>query len=72
MDWLAKYLAVIDCARKQVMLRPWGEGEVMHVGSRVRPFRPGSLFLELIVREEGRVDEDVHRLSQTEQGDDQE
>ena len=25
MDWLMKYSAVIDCARKQVTLTPWGE-----------------------------------------------
>jgi hypothetical protein len=36
MDWLAKHLAIIDYTRKHFMLRPWGEGEVMYVGSRVR------------------------------------
>jgi hypothetical protein len=28
MDWLAKHLAVIDYAHKQITLKPWGEGEV--------------------------------------------
>jgi hypothetical protein len=36
MDWLTMHLAVIDCALKQVMLTPRGEGKVMHVGSRAR------------------------------------
>jgi hypothetical protein len=35
MDWLARHSVVIDCARKQVMLKTWG-GEVTYVGSRVR------------------------------------
>jgi hypothetical protein len=33
MDWLMRHSAVIYCARKQVMLTPWGEGEVTYVGS---------------------------------------
>jgi hypothetical protein len=33
MDWLMRHSAVIDCARMQVMLTPWGEGEVTYVGS---------------------------------------
>jgi hypothetical protein len=36
MDWLMKHSAVIDCAQKQVMLTPWGEGKVTYVGSRAR------------------------------------
>ncbi|XP_059436568.1 uncharacterized protein LOC132169566 [Corylus avellana] len=40
MDWLVKHLAVIDCARKQVTLKLWGEGEVTYVGSRMRSFPP--------------------------------
>jgi hypothetical protein len=36
MEQLAKHLAIIDCVSKQVKLRPWGEGEVMYVGSQVR------------------------------------
>ena len=33
MDWLTKYSVVIDCARKQVTLTPWGEGKLTYVGS---------------------------------------
>ena len=33
MDWLMKYSAVINCARKQVMLTPWGEENMTYVGS---------------------------------------
>ena len=40
MDWLTKYLMIIDCAQKQVMLTLLGEGKVMYVGSRVRSFPP--------------------------------
>ena len=40
MDWLAKYSAVIDCARKQVTLTPWGEGKMTYVGSRARSLPP--------------------------------
>jgi hypothetical protein len=36
MDWLMRHLAIIDCVLKQVMLTPWGEGKVTHVGSRTR------------------------------------
>ena len=36
MDWLARHSAIIDCARKQVTLKPYGEGEGTYVGSRVR------------------------------------
>jgi hypothetical protein len=35
MDWLARHLAVINCARKQVTLMPCGEVEVTYVESRV-------------------------------------
>jgi hypothetical protein len=34
MDWLAKHHANIDCTRKRVTLRPWGDTEVIFVGSR--------------------------------------
>jgi hypothetical protein len=40
MDWLTKQLAVIDCARKQVTLMPWGEGKVTYVGSQARSLPP--------------------------------
>ena len=33
MDWLTKYLMVINCAQKQVTHTPWGEGKVTYVGS---------------------------------------
>jgi hypothetical protein len=33
MDCLAKHLVIIDCAQKQVTHKPWGEGEVMYIGS---------------------------------------
>jgi hypothetical protein len=33
MDWLMRHSAVIDCARKQVMLTLWGEGKVAYIGS---------------------------------------
>jgi hypothetical protein len=36
MDCLMKHSTVINCALKQVMLMPWGEGKVTYVGSRVR------------------------------------
>ena len=36
MDWPAKHQMIINCARKQVMLRSSREGEVTYVGSRVR------------------------------------
>ena len=44
MDWLVKHLATIDYTRKQVTLRPWGEGEVTCVGLRVK-----SLYYEVYV-----------------------
>ena len=28
MDWLVRHLTIINCARKQVALKSWGEGEV--------------------------------------------
>jgi hypothetical protein len=40
MDWLTRHSAVIDCAWKQVMLMPWGEGKVTYVGSRARSLPP--------------------------------
>jgi hypothetical protein len=40
MDWLTKHLVVIDCALKQVMLTPWGEGKVIYVRSRARSLPP--------------------------------
>jgi hypothetical protein len=40
MDWLMKQLVVIDCARKQVTLMPWGEGKVTYVGSQARSLPP--------------------------------
>jgi hypothetical protein len=40
LDWLAKHFAVINCARKQVMLKPWEEGGVTFVGSQVRSLPP--------------------------------
>ena len=40
MDWLARHSVVIDCAWKQVILTPWGDGEVTYVGSRVRSLPP--------------------------------
>jgi hypothetical protein len=36
MDWLTRHLTVIDYARKQVILTPWGEGKVKYVGLRAR------------------------------------
>jgi hypothetical protein len=36
MDCLVRHSVIIDCARKQVMLKLWGEGEVMCVGLQVR------------------------------------
>ena len=36
MDWLMKHSAVHDCARKQVMLTPWGEERMTYVGSQAR------------------------------------
>jgi hypothetical protein len=36
MDWLTRHSKVIDYTRKQVMLKPWGVGEVTYVGSQVR------------------------------------
>jgi hypothetical protein len=33
MAWLMRHSAVIDCALKQVMLMPWGEGKVTYIGS---------------------------------------
>jgi hypothetical protein len=40
MDWLAKHHANIDCARKRVTLRPWGDTEVTFVGSRANTLLP--------------------------------
>jgi hypothetical protein len=40
MDWLTRHSMVIDCTRKQVTLKPWGEGKVTYVGSRVRSLPP--------------------------------
>jgi hypothetical protein len=40
MDWLARHSTIINCARKQVTLKPWGEGEVIYVGLRVRSLPP--------------------------------
>ena len=40
MDWLTRHSAIIECAQKQVTLMPWGEGEVMYIGSRVRSLPP--------------------------------
>jgi hypothetical protein len=31
---------VIDCARKQVTLTPWGEGKVTYIGSQARSLPP--------------------------------
>jgi hypothetical protein len=31
---------IIDCARKQVTLTPWGEGKVMYVGLQARSLPP--------------------------------
>ena len=39
-DWLVRHSTIIDFSRKQVTLRPWGEGEVTYVGSRVRSLPP--------------------------------
>jgi hypothetical protein len=39
-DWLPRHSAIINCIWKQVTLKPWGEGEVMYVGSRVRSLPP--------------------------------
>jgi hypothetical protein len=53
MDWLARHSVIIDCARKQVTLNPWGEGEVTYVGSRVRSLPPtisAILAKKLIIR----------------------
>jgi hypothetical protein len=46
MDWLERNSAIIYCARKQVTLKPWGEGEVMYVGSRVRSLPPTILIVQ--------------------------
>jgi hypothetical protein len=46
MDWLTKHLAVIDCARKQVTLMPWGEGKVTYVGSQARSLPPTILAMQ--------------------------
>jgi hypothetical protein len=35
-----RHLAIIDYARKQVMLRLLGEGEVTYIGSQVRSLPP--------------------------------
>ena len=40
MDWLTRHSAVIDCARKQVTLTPWGEEKVTYIGSRTRSLPP--------------------------------
>jgi hypothetical protein len=40
MDWLMRHSAVIDCARKQMMLTPWGEGKMTYVRSRMRSLPP--------------------------------
>ena len=53
MDWLTRHLVVIDCARKQVTLTPWGEEKVMYVGSQVRSLPPMILVVQarkLIIR----------------------
>jgi hypothetical protein len=53
MDWLTRHSAVIDCARKQVTLTPWGEGKVTYVGSRARSLPPTILAVQarkLIIR----------------------
>ncbi|XP_059431518.1 uncharacterized protein LOC132165024 [Corylus avellana] len=45
MDWLTKHSTVIDCARKEVALRLWREGEVMFDGLRVRSLPPTILAI---------------------------
>jgi hypothetical protein len=40
MDWLTSHSTIIDCARKQVTLTPWGEGKVIYVRSRARSLPP--------------------------------
>ena len=47
MDWLTKYLAVIDCAQKQVTLTPWGEERMTYIGSRARSLPPTILLRKL-------------------------
>jgi hypothetical protein len=46
MDWLMRHSVVIDCARKQVTLKPWGEGEVTYIGLRVRSLPPMILAIQ--------------------------
>jgi hypothetical protein len=40
MDWLTKHSAIIDYARKQVMLTLWVEGKVTYFGSQARSLPP--------------------------------
>jgi hypothetical protein len=40
MDWLTRHTVVIDCAREQETLTPWGEGKVTNVGSQARSLPP--------------------------------
>ncbi|GLT69311.1 hypothetical protein SLA2020_414700 [Shorea laevis] len=40
MDWLAKHHANIDCTKKRVTLRPWGDTEVTFVGSQANTLLP--------------------------------
>ena len=46
MDWLTKYLAVIDCTQKQVTLTSWGEGRMTYVESRARSLPPTILVVQ--------------------------
>jgi hypothetical protein len=53
MDWLTRHSTVIDCARKQVTLTPWGEGKVKYVGSQEKSLPSTILVVQarkLIIR----------------------
>jgi hypothetical protein len=75
--FLARHSAIIDYTRKQVTLKPWGEGEVTYIGSRVRSLPPtilavrarrpiiggGQAFLAFIVAPARRGEEGPTRYS---------
>jgi hypothetical protein len=54
MDWLARHSEIIDCARKQVTLKPWREGQVMYVESQVRslPLTISAIWARKLIIEE--------------------
>jgi hypothetical protein len=55
MDWLMRHSMVINCARKQVTLMPWGKGKVTYVGSRAKSLTPTNRLQWITITEGGGV-----------------